>query len=158
DAYPPGGLAGRLLAHGLTSIAGSFGAWLTLFGCTAIGTTVLFRIRWGRMAEGAVGAGEKALPWVGHQVGGAAGTVKGAAGAMLGGLSAGIWGAVSELAGQVGFTLRRMIRSLVRREDDDDWYGTSTSRIEDLDADTDARVPTSLIEVTLSASPALAEV
>ncbi|MEZ4235976.1 MAG: DNA translocase FtsK [Myxococcota bacterium] len=155
-AYPPGGWAGRLLAQGLVSVAGSFGAWMVLLGCAGISVTVLFRIRWGRLAQWVVGHSEEVARWGGERAGEAAQGAQGVAAILANELWARIMGVLSGIGGAFTATLSRMVGSLVRR-DDDDW--ATTSAFEGLEGDPHLLTPRSVVDATAAGtSVALAEV
>lgn len=159
EMFPPGGWFGRLTAQGLLSVTGTAGAWLILCGCAAITLTVLLRIRWGRLASSAVGAGEVAVPWVGAQMGQAAGTVRGFTWMVVVEIGHRILDFGRGIGGGVTGTLSRMSRSLRRREDEEDDSWTSTSHIEELDGDPDRRTPGSVVDATaMSSAVVLGEV
>lgn len=158
EIFPPGGWFGRLTAQGLLSLTGSTGAWLILLGAAGIMLTVLLRIRWGRLASTAVGAGEVAVPWVGAQMGQAAGTVRGYSWMVVAEIGHRILDFGQGIGGRVTGTLGRMVRSFRRRDDDDDGW-TTTSHIEEFEGDPDRRTPGSVVDATaMSSAVVLGEV
>lgn len=146
-AYPAGGWVGRLTAQGLAALTGTLGAWLILLGCAAISVTVLFRIRWGRIASQAVGVGEDAARWGGGVAGEAAESMRELAAAIAGRIAGRIAGVARAFAGGITGTLGRMVHAIVRREDDDRGW-TSTSSLEALGGDPDGHTPGSVADVT----------
>jgi S-DNA-T family DNA segregation ATPase FtsK/SpoIIIE len=145
EAFPPGGWAGRLVAQALEVIVGTTGAWLVLLGSASITSTVVFRIRWGKMASRAVGAGEVLVPIVSARAGAAAGSAKGAAGWLISRMARRAMGTLRGIGAEIQDTFERMTRSLWRREEDEeDW--TSTSRLEESDVDPGDRIPNSVVE------------
>ncbi len=157
DAFPPGGLVGGGIAGGLSSVVGIGGAWLALLGCTVLCVTVLFSIRWGRVAAGAVGWGERAIPWAagymfraGTHAGGVSAQVAQVVGQQVGVAARGAAG------GAVG-TLKRMGSSFQRRDHEEGEVppsdvGQPSSGLEDLAED---EVPGSEVDVTVAGPAAL---
>ncbi len=158
DAFPPGGVIGSGLAGGLARGVGTVGAWLGLLGTALVCLTLLFHIRWGRVASRLVGWGERLIPWAvshvaraGTQAGGLSAQVAQVVGQQVGVAARGAAG------GAVG-TLKRMGSSFQRREEDEgvevppSQFGTApSSGLEDLAED---EVPASEVDATVAGQPA----
>lgn len=165
EAFPPGGWAGRLVAQALVSIVGEMGAWLVLLGSASITSTVVFRIRWSKMASKAVGAGERAVPWVSLRAAEAAGSAGGVSWRLFSAISGRLMDLIRGFGAEIADMGSRMTRSLRRREEDtDDW--TAISRLGEDDPESSDRIPAPLTGFEEAASvpntafsrPVLAEV
>lgn len=137
DAFPPGGLVGRWEAELLQAVVGTAGAWLAVLGGLLIAGTILGNVHWGGVVTRILEAGERWLPeagaWVAAGFGKARSGAVGAAGAVI----LGTWSALTSMGGRGLRALRRMGRSLVRREGDyepdTDYLSTGLDELEEAD-------------------------
>jgi S-DNA-T family DNA segregation ATPase FtsK/SpoIIIE len=130
--FAPGGELGRVEAELLRVALGSVGAWMAVLGGLMLLGTVIFEVRWGRLASRIIGRMEHWLPIVGGRLGASGAAVRGWAGDV--GRAGWQQGHRSVKRSVMGgwSTVRRMGRSLIRQQGD---YGTDTDLLHEHDDD-----------------------